>query len=73
MANALPAEKLGAALAGISAWRIDPDQAVVCPVCGEVGLHIIDQSARPYAEWYALTCTACGLQDNVHIPLAPPI
>ena len=37
------------------------------------GLAIIDQSARPYAEWYALTCAACGLNATINIPLGPPV
>ena len=73
MAQPLPPSKLGAALASISAWRIEPEQAVACPVCGAFTLAIIDQSARPYAEWYALACASCGLEATVHIPLAPPI
>jgi predicted RNA-binding Zn-ribbon protein involved in translation (DUF1610 family) len=68
----LPPEIIGAALESITAWRLDHDAAVACPMCGALGLKIIDQSARPYAEWYALTCTECGLDATVHIPLAPP-
>ena len=72
MPQAMPSEKIGAALASITAWRLDHEAPVACPVCGTLGLKIIDQSARPYAEWYALTCSACGLDATVHIPLAPP-
>lgn len=72
MGNPLPPEKLGAALAVISAWRTDAEQVVNCPACGAAGLQIVDRSARPYAEWYALVCLACGLDHAVHIPLAPP-
>jgi hypothetical protein len=64
---------MGAALASITAWRIDPEKPVACPVCSALGLHVIDQSARPYAEWYALSCTSCGLEATVHIPLGPPV
>ena len=73
MVQALPADKIGAALASITAWRLDPDQPVACPACGAPGLTIIDQSARPVAEWYALSCPACGLDHTLHIPLAPPL
>jgi hypothetical protein len=73
MATALPPEKMGAALASITTWRLDPDAPVACPVCGAAGLAIIDQSARPFAEWYALSCKACDLEATVHIPLAPPV
>jgi hypothetical protein len=72
MVTTLPPERMRAALAAISGWRLDPDAPVNCPVCGAEGLAIIDQSARPYAEWYALSCTACGLNHSLHIPLAPP-
>jgi len=34
---------------------------------------IIDRSARPYAEWYALSCRSCGLDETLHIPLGPPV
>ncbi len=73
MATPLPPERIGAALAAITAWRIDTDQIVTCPVCMALGLKIIDQSSRPYAEWYALSCAACGLETTVNIPLAPPL
>ncbi|MGZ5823328.1 MAG: hypothetical protein ACXWJ2_05235, partial [Hyphomicrobium sp.] len=45
---------------------------VACPVC-EAGLAILDQSARPYAEWYALSCAACGLKATINVPLGPPV
>jgi hypothetical protein len=73
MAHALPPEKMGAALTSISAWRLDSEKPVACPVCSAVGLTIIDQSSRPYAEWYALSCQQCGLDATVHIPLGPPM
>jgi hypothetical protein len=73
MPQALPPEKMGAALASISAWRLDSEKPVKCPVCSAAGLTIIDQSSRPYAEWYALSCAACGLVATVHIPLGPPM
>jgi hypothetical protein len=72
MATALPPDRMGAALQSITEWRLDAEKPVACPVCTVRGLRIIDQSARPYAEWYALSCSSCGLDANVHIPLAPP-
>jgi predicted RNA-binding Zn-ribbon protein involved in translation (DUF1610 family) len=57
----------------IAAWRVDPKRAVACPACGEAGLAIIDRSARPYAEWYALSCSACGLAETLHVALGPPV
>src|SRR5438128_10333575 len=55
------------------AWRADPDRPIACPACGKGGLSIIDRSARPYAEWYALSCPTCGLAETLHIPLAAPV
>ena len=69
----LPQEKLSTALARIAAWRIAPDAPVACPVCEAVGLEILDQSARPYAEWYALSCAACGLKATINVPLGPQV
>jgi len=71
MGKALPGDRIPAALASISAWRVAPDQPAACPVCGAHVLKIVDQSARPYTEWYALGCSACDLDHTVHIPLAP--
>jgi len=68
----LPADKMGVTLTRIAAWRAAPDEPVACPVCEAKGLAIVDRSARPYAEWYALTCPACGLDASLHIPMAPP-
>ncbi len=73
MANALPPERLPRALAVINAWRAAPEAPVSCPVCGTLGLTIIDQSARPYAEWYQLNCGSCGLAHTLNIPLGPPV
>jgi hypothetical protein len=57
----------------ISGWRADPQRPVDCPACGKAGLEIIDRSARPYAEWYAISCAACGLNETLHIALGPPV
>ena len=65
----LPPDRIHEALATIRAAHQDPDSPVVCPVCREPGLVIEDQSARPHAEWYALSCKACGLDDTIHIPM----
>ncbi|MGB4866645.1 MAG: hypothetical protein WBP38_12205 [Hyphomicrobium sp.] len=73
MASALPPDKLGVALSGVTAWRMSPDEPVACPLCDAYGLKIVDQSVRPYSEWYALSCPACGLEHTLHIPLAPPM
>lgn len=70
---ALTAVALRLALERIQSFRIDPEAAIACPVCEARGLKIEDRSARPYAEWYQLTCAACGLDETIHIPLAPPV
>jgi hypothetical protein len=69
----LDAEQLRAAVATITAWRADPVTPAPCPACGRPGLSIVDRSARPYAEWYALACAACALDETLHIPLGPPL
>ena len=69
----LPPDKMLLALQRIAAWRAAPDQPVACPVCEAAGLAILDHSARPYAEWYALTCAACGLNATLHLPLGPQV
>ena len=73
MSSMLPADKTLIALQRIAAWRAAPDQPVACPVCEAAGVDIVDQSARPYAEWYALTCPACGLNATLDLPLGPQI
>lgn len=72
MAGLAP-EKLPQALRMIQAWRLDPAVPRPCPACGEKPLTIIDQSARPYTEWYALSCPACGLEQTISIPLGTPM
>jgi len=69
----LSAGELQSALGRIGTWRANPDAAVACPRCGQPGLAIADRSARPYAEWYALSCPGCGLDETIHIPLGPPV
>lgn len=56
----------------IMAWRSDPASPVKCPACDADGLVIIDRSARPYAEWYALSCAACGLDETLNVPMSAP-
>ncbi|PPD01953.1 MAG: hypothetical protein CTY31_02025 [Hyphomicrobium sp.] len=60
-------------MATIAQWRLTSDAVVQCPTCGSDGLGIIDRSTRPYAEWYALSCGACGLDQTIHIPMGPPV
>jgi hypothetical protein len=65
----LTAEQQGEAMRLVAAWRAAPARPVACPACGREGLEIIDRSARPHAEWYALSCPACGHSETLHIPL----
>lgn len=73
MLVALDGDRLGKATRAIAAWRTCPRTSLACPVCGRDGLAIIDRSARPHAEWYALSCADCGLDETLHIPLGPPL
>jgi hypothetical protein len=57
----------------IRAWRLNEMQPAVCPSCGIGHLDIADRSARPYREWYAVSCQSCGFAKTVSIPLAAPI
>ena len=67
--NTLPANRIREAMAAVTAGQQNPEAAVPCPVCGAPGLQVEDRSVRPHAEWYALSCTSCGLEDTLHIPL----
>lgn len=68
MAGLAP-DKVGAAMAVIATWRAGADVPLTCPQCGAEGLDITDCSARPHAEWYRLSCAACGLDAMLSIPL----
>lgn len=67
--NSLPPGRIREALAAVTAGRLNRGAAVPCPVCGHAGLMVEDRSARPHAEWYALSCASCGLDDTIHIPM----
>ena len=69
----LTAEQQRAMSARIAQWRAGPDTPVACPACGKSGLHIIDRSARPHAEWYALSCSTCGFAETLHMSLGASI
>jgi hypothetical protein len=56
----------------MGAWRANPTIAVSCPRCSHEGLGIEDRSARPYAEWYAISCHSCGLEHTLHVALGMP-
>ena len=58
------------AMRRIRIWESDKSKPVSCPMCEAPGLGIIDQSARPYSEWYHVTCSHCGLDDKIHIASA---
>jgi predicted RNA-binding Zn-ribbon protein involved in translation (DUF1610 family) len=69
----LTAVELRTALDTIARWRADPEAPAPCPRCSGQKLALADRSARPYAEWYQLSCPDCGLEETIHIPLAPPV
>lgn len=56
----------------MGAWRANPTIDVSCPRCSHAKLGIEDRSARPYAEWYALSCENCGLEHTLHVALGMP-
>ena len=69
----ITADRIGDALAAIMAWRVAPEAAPTCPLCGAGGLRISDHSARPHAEWYRLVCGACGLDQMLAVPLGAAV
>lgn len=69
----LSVDQMREAYRRINAWRIEPAASVACPGCEAPGLIIIDRSARPYAEWYALSCAGCGLSETLNIPMSAPV
>jgi hypothetical protein len=40
---------------------------------GKQLLAIIDRSARPQVQWYALACADCVLSETLHVPLSAPV
>jgi hypothetical protein len=70
---ALTAEQQHEAMRRLAAWRADPQRPVACPACQTLGLEVVDRSARPHAEWYVLSCPACGLGETLHIPMGAVI
>ncbi|MGL4396005.1 MAG: hypothetical protein ACRCS9_05650 [Hyphomicrobium sp.] len=69
----LDAERMAIAMSRIAAWLSSPDAEHACPACETLGVVISDHSARPYTEWYAIKCSACGLDAMVSVPLGPPV
>ena len=69
----LNAEEWDLAHKVISAWKNDQAGERACPRCGQPGLQLVDLSARPYSEWYELSCGQCGLEVAMHLPQAPPM
>ena len=67
--GSLTAEQVTETLRRIAAWRLAPEQPVMCPVCETPALEIEDRSARPHAEWYVISCPACGLSETLQLPL----
>lgn len=69
----ITSETMDVALAAVTAWRLAPDSAPACPLCGAGGLRVSDHSARPHAEWYRLVCGACGLDQMLAVPLGAAV
>lgn len=69
----LSVEEIVRLLPRITAWRVDPESSVACPRCEGAGLTVVDRSARPHAEWYAVSCNACGLEETINIPLGSAV
>lgn len=69
----LPGIPTGTLVEIVQDWRKDPSASVNCPACAAVGLEITDRSARPYREWYALSCSSCGFEKTIGVSLAAPI
>lgn len=68
---ALTRDEMEKALRVIAMWRDKgmPAAACECPACSTASLAIEDRSARPHAEWYHLSCQACGLNETLNVPL----
>jgi hypothetical protein len=69
----LTVEQQRLALQSVAAWRADAGVVLACPSCCRPGLAIVDRSARPHADWYALSCAACGLAETLHIPMGAAV
>ena len=50
-------------------WQHHKDKPVTCPVCAANTLTVIDRSARPHREWYALSCPSCNFTKTVGVSL----
>ena len=57
----------------IRAWRLNEAVPVTCPCCAAPALEIADRSARPYREWYAVSCKQCGFEKTVSVSLAAAV
>ena len=55
----------------VAAWKNDPAATQTCPRCAAPGLKVVDNSARPYSEWYQLTCAGCGLDGDDALGFGP--
>jgi C4-type Zn-finger protein len=63
----------GELIALVRTWRGNETRPVTCPCCQAPGLEIHDRSARPYREWYAISCNSCGFEKTVSVALAAAI
>ncbi|MFM1815029.1 MAG: hypothetical protein RLZ98_1724 [Pseudomonadota bacterium] len=64
-ADKLDEQQLKSAFATVESWLYNRSEPVACVVCDAPGLVIENQSVPPYAEWYKLNCSACGLDTIV--------
>ncbi len=64
------ADEMRAVLGALRQRSAEAGSPPSCPLCGTAGLTIVDRSARPHAEWYAVSCAACGLDDVISIPMS---
>ena len=56
----------------IAEWKRESGGEIACPACNAEGLSVVDQSARPFVEWYKLTCRACGLSETLQLVMPTP-
>ena len=62
-------DEVRAAYKLVREWEADMEGVHTCFRCGKPGIKVIDRSARPHAEWYAMSCASCGLDDALNIPM----
>ena len=56
-----------AAMVSIRAWQGGERGKLACPICRQIGLQIVDKSARPHTVWFILACPSCELDEALAI------